>query len=175
MLPFSCRTIAAAFDLIASVLFSLGVTHVCPVSVSSHRSARSRFASMLALTIALLSTMLASPAALAAGGTVIESFGSTSLVQVGNNFYFYPVGSSSGPLLKFRGAAVAIGQYPVTFLGVEKVASGYQIALRINGVDQYIVWNTDSSGNVVSDATGVSSSRVRAPYSNHLKPFSNKI
>jgi hypothetical protein len=127
---------------------------VCPISVSSHRSARFWFASMLALTIALPSTMLAASAARAAGGTVIESFGSTSLVQVGNGFYFYPVGGGSGPLLKFRGAAVAIGQYPVTFLGVEKVASGYQIALRINGVDQYIVWNTDSSGNVVSDATG---------------------
>ena len=57
--------------------------------------------------------VLASPAALAAGGTVIESFGSTSLVQVGNNFYFYPVGGSSGPLLKYNGAAVSLQQYPV--------------------------------------------------------------
>ena len=38
----------------------------------------------------------------AAPKTVIESFGSTSLVQVGNNFYFYPVGGSSGPLFKYR-------------------------------------------------------------------------
>lgn len=124
------------------------------VSVSSHRSIQSRLARALALTNALSSTVLASSVAFAAGGTVIESFGSTSLVQVGNNFYFYPVGGSTGPQLKFKGAAVAVGQYPVTFLGAEKAARGYQIALRINGADQYIVWNTDSNGNVVSDATG---------------------
>jgi hypothetical protein len=98
--------------------------------------------------------VLPSPAALAAGGTVIEAFGSTSLVQVGNNFHFYPVGGSSGPLLKYRGAAVAVGQYPVSFVGAEKTAAGYQIALRVNNADLYIVWNTDKDGNVVSDATG---------------------
>jgi hypothetical protein len=27
-------------------------------------------------------------------GTVIEAFGSTSLVQVGRNYYFYPVGGN---------------------------------------------------------------------------------
>ena len=60
------------------------------VFISSHRRVRPRLVGALALTIALSSTVLASPAALAAGGTVIESFGSTSLVQVGNNFYFTP-------------------------------------------------------------------------------------
>jgi hypothetical protein len=98
--------------------------------------------------------VLPSPAALAAGATVIEGFGSTSLVQVGNNFYFYPVGGSGGPLLKYRGSAVAVGQYPVNFIGAEKTAAGYQIALRITNANLYIVWNTDKDGNVVSDATG---------------------
>ena len=31
--------------------------------------------------------------------TVIEAYGSTSLVQVGNNYFLYPAGGSSGPLL----------------------------------------------------------------------------
>src|SRR4051812_43746713 len=133
------------------VLIILGVMHVSSNIVFSHRSARVSLTSMLALTIGLSSTVLGLFPARAANGTIIESFGSTSLMQIGNNFYFYPVGGSSGPLLKYRGAAVELGKYPVTFLGVEKVASGYQVALRINGADQYIVWNTDSSGNVVSD------------------------
>ena len=86
---------------------------------------------------------------------MIESFGSTSLVQVGNNFYFYPVGGSSGPLFKYggsagRGRAVCSG----AIIGAEKTASGYQVALRIAGADQYTVWNTDSNGNVVSNGTG---------------------
>jgi len=79
------------------------------VFVSSLLSARRRLVGALALTIALSPMMLASPAVLAQSvapsGTVIESFGSTSLVQVGNNFYFYPVGGSSGPLFKYRGSA----------------------------------------------------------------------
>ncbi len=67
----------------------------------------------------------------AAAATVIESFGSTSLVQVGSNFYFYPVGGSSGPLFKYGGSAVAVGQYPWSYIGAEQTASGYQVALRI--------------------------------------------
>ena len=70
------------------------------VFVSSLRRARALLAGALALTVALLSMVLASPAALPPG-TVIELFGTTSLVQVGNNFYFYPVGGSSGPQFKY--------------------------------------------------------------------------
>ena len=90
----------------------------------------------------------------AAAATVIESFGSTSLVQVGSNFYFYPVGGSTGPLFKYGGSAVAVGQYPWSYIGAEQTASGYQVALRIAGTDQYTVWNTDSNGSVVSNGTG---------------------
>ena len=83
---------------------------------------------------------------------MIESFGSTSLVQVGSNFYFYPVGGSSGPLLKYGGAPVAVGQYP----GLEHYrgrANGERLSSRLKatGTDQYTLWNTDSNGNVVSN------------------------
>ena len=86
--------------------------------------------------------------------TVIESFGSTSLVQVGSNYYFYPVGGSSGPQFKYKGSPVAVGQYEWSFIGVEQTASGYKVAMRIQGTDQYTVWNTDSNGNFVSNGTG---------------------
>ena len=112
------------------------------------------YRALLALAIALLPMALTSPAVLAASGTVIESFGSTSLVQVGNNFYFYPVGGSSGPQFKYRGTPVAVGQYEWSYIGVEQTSSGYQVALRIAGKDQYTVWNTDSNGNFVSNGTG---------------------
>ena len=36
--------------------------------------------------------------------TVIESFGSTSLVEVGNNFYLDSISSGTGPELKYGGA-----------------------------------------------------------------------
>src|SRR4029077_17128724 len=38
--------------------------------------------------------------------TVIESNGSTSLVQGADNYFLYPIGGSSGPQLRFGGAAV---------------------------------------------------------------------
>ena len=46
---------------------------------------------------------------------------------------------------------VVAGQFGAwTPIGVEQTASGYQVAWKLTGVDQYIVWNTDSSGNQTS-------------------------
>ena len=86
---------------------------------------------------------------------VIEAFGSTKLDQVGNNFYLDAVGGGSGPQLKYQGAAVVAGQFGAwTPIGGEATASGYEVAWKIVGTDQYIVWNTDSSGNYLSN-TGI--------------------
>jgi protocatechuate 3,4-dioxygenase beta subunit len=90
-------------------------------------------------------------------GTVIESFGSTSLVQVGNNFYLDINGNSTnigpGPDLKYAGAAVATGQFGAwTPIGVEATATGYEVAWKIAGADQYSVWSTDSNGNYISNS-----------------------
>jgi len=88
-------------------------------------------------------------------GTVIEAFGSTKLVQVGSNFFFYPVGGSSGPALSYGGAPFVAGQFGGwTPIGVEQTASGYEVAWKVTGADQYTVWNTDSSGNYTSNAIG---------------------
>ena len=34
-------------------------------------------------------------------------------------------------------------------------ATGYEVAWKVTGADQYTVWNTDSSGNYISNAIGV--------------------
>jgi hypothetical protein len=94
--------------------------------------------------------------------TTIESSGSTSLLQAGDGYQL----GGSGPILKMQGAAVVADQMGGwTAIGVEQTATGYQVAWKLAGTDQYSVWNTDSNGNYVSNAIGVasgSSSAVKA-------------
>ena len=79
--------------------------------------------------------------------TVIESNGLTSVVQVGGNYFLYPIGTSSGPQLRMSGAAVTAGQFGLwTPIGAEQVGSGYEVAWQFGTADQFIVWNLDSSG-----------------------------
>ena len=81
----------------------------------------------------------------------IESSGSTSLVQVENNYSLYPVGGSSGPQLRFSGVAVTMGQFGSWMpIAAEQVGSGYQIVWKATGADQYGVWNADGGGNYLS-------------------------
>ena len=42
-----------------------------------------------------------------------------------------------------------------TPIGAEQTASGYDVAWKIAGADQYTVWSTDSSGNYISNVIGV--------------------
>ena len=56
--------------------------------------------------------------------------------------------AGSGPALKYAGAAVAAGQFGAwTPIGAEQTATGYEVAWKMPGADQYTVWTTDSSGN----------------------------
>src|SRR5262245_66658180 len=94
--------------------------------------------------------------------TVIESFGSTSLVEVGTNYHAEPVGGSSGPELGYSGAPVVAGQFGSwTPLGAEQTASGYEVAWKVTGADQYTVWATDSRGSYTSDIGTVPRSEER--------------
>jgi serralysin len=88
--------------------------------------------------------------------TVIEAFGSTSLVGVSNNFYLDSIGSGSGPELNYGGAAVVAGQFGAwTPIGAEQTAGGFDVAWKIPGADQYTVWSADSNGNYISNIVGV--------------------
>jgi 20S proteasome alpha/beta subunit len=95
-----------------------------------------------------------------ANTSLIESFGSTSLVEVGNNYYLDSNSTGTGPELKYGGAAVATGQFALsgsgtwTLIGAEQTSSGYGVAWKVAGTNQYTVWNTDSSGNFVSNTVG---------------------
>jgi serralysin len=87
--------------------------------------------------------------------TVIESNGSTSLTEIANHYYFYD-STGSGPSLKYGSADIVAGQFGTWApIGVEKTASGYEVAWRDASSGQYSVWNTDSNGNYVSNVTGI--------------------
>ena len=93
--------------------------------------------------------------------TVIEANGSTHFTAVGDHFFLYD-GSGSGPSLKYSGMDAVAGQFGAwTPIGAEQTATGYEIAWKVPGADQYTVWNTDSSGNyittVVDAVSGTSS------------------
>src|SRR5258705_424136 len=81
-----------------------------------------------------------------------------SLTEVGTQFYIYD-SSGVGPSLKYGGADVVAGQFGQwTPVGAEQTASGYEVAWKLPGADQYTVWTTDSSGNYISGTGEVSGS-----------------
>jgi serralysin len=89
---------------------------------------------------------------------VIESFGSTSLTQVGSNFYLYN-SSGTGPSLKYGGVLVVGQANAWAPISAEQIAGGgYEVAWHLPGSDQYSVWYTDSTGNFVSGIGIVSGS-----------------
>jgi hypothetical protein len=87
---------------------------------------------------------------------VIQTDGSTSLTQVGNNFYLYNGGS--GPALNYGGAAVTVGEFGGTWtpIGAVQVAgSGYDVAWKNTATGQYAVWSADANGNYLSNLVPV--------------------
>jgi hypothetical protein len=82
--------------------------------------------------------------------TDTSSFGSTSLTEVGNNYFLYK-SSGSGPELKSGGADVTAGQFGGWVpIGAVQTASGYDVAWELPGANEYTVWSTDSNGNQLS-------------------------
>jgi len=87
--------------------------------------------------------------------TIIESFGSTELAQLANNYFLFPTGGSTGPQIKYNHAPVTVGQFgSFVPIGEEQIAGGYEIAWKM-GADQYSVWTTDSGGNMLANPSGV--------------------
>jgi len=81
-----------------------------------------------------------------AGPVMIESFGVTSLTQIGSNYYLYNGGV--GPVLKNGGVAVQPSSGWTAF-AAEQTASGYDVAWK-DTTGHYTVWSTDASGNFTS-------------------------
>ncbi|MGJ4915133.1 NF038122 family metalloprotease [Bradyrhizobium sp. HKCCYLRH2060] len=94
--------------------------------------------------------------------TVIQVDGSTSLVQVGNNYGLYTAGS--GPTIKIGGAPVVVGQLGnTTPIGAIQVGSGYDIAWKDPTTGQLTFTAADSNGNYTSNLSGwVSGTSVTA-------------
>ena len=78
---------------------------------------------------------------------------------------FFSIASAPGPgpSLKYAGADVVAGQIGGwTPIGAEQTASGYEVAWKVAGADQYSVWSTDSSGNSISSRRYVGNQRRAA-------------
>ena len=87
----------------------------------------------------------------------IESFGVTSLVQVGNNYFLNPVAGGTGPELNVSGSPVVTGEYSGwTLIGAEQTSTGYDVAWKNAALNSYAIWTTDSSGNFVSNSGAIS-------------------
>src|SRR5262249_26999276 len=87
-----------------------------------------------------------------ASQTILESFGSTSLTQVGNNYCLYAKGTTNGPEVKFQNAPVTTGMFGATwtpFAG-EQAAGGYEVAWKNASTGQFVVWTLDGNGNYLS-------------------------
>ena len=89
--------------------------------------------------------------------TVIEAFGSTSLVEVGSNYFLNSTSGGTGPELKFgNGAPYAAGQAGTwSPIGAEQTSTGYEVAWKAAGADQYSAWGTDSNGTYLTNIIGV--------------------
>src|ERR1700722_1886694 len=86
--------------------------------------------------------------------TTIESSGTTNLLTDGT-YYYLQIGD--GPLVELsdNGAPVTVGEYGGwTPIAAQETSTGYEVAWKVAGSDQYGVWDTDSSGNYVSAPIG---------------------
>jgi S-formylglutathione hydrolase FrmB/cytochrome c2 len=84
--------------------------------------------------------------------TVIESNGSMSLLTDGTNYLLKPNGGATVKL-SYNGAPVTVGQFGGwTPVAAAQTATGYEVALKLSGSNEFTIWNTDSSGNYVSSA-----------------------
>ncbi len=89
------------------------------------------------------------------GATIIERSGATTLDEISNDFFMDANGTATGPELQYGGAPVVAGEFGAwTPVGAEATATGYEVALNLTGTNQFTVWNTDSSGNVIGDTIG---------------------
>ncbi|MBR0814992.1 matrixin family metalloprotease [Bradyrhizobium diazoefficiens] len=85
-------------------------------------------------------------------GVAIETFGSTSAVLSGGNYYLNSISTGTGPTLKYAGAAVIAANYSTwSVIGAEQVTGGgYDVVWKNSANAHYSVWSTDSNGNFLT-------------------------
>ena len=85
----------------------------------------------------------------------IEALGSTTLVQIGNQYAMRDSGGS-GPTVQFQSTPVTTGQFGTWApIGAEAITGGYEVAWKDASSGQFIVWNTDANGNYTANATAI--------------------
>ncbi|WP_199762806.1 M10 family metallopeptidase C-terminal domain-containing protein, partial [Bradyrhizobium guangdongense] len=90
--------------------------------------------------------------------TVIETFGSTSVVRSGGNYHLDSISTGTGPVLKYAGSAVIAANWGVwTVIGAEQVSGGgYDVVWKSSSNQHYSVWGTDSNGNFLTTLAAAS-------------------
>ena len=87
--------------------------------------------------------------------TMTSGLDTTSLTQLGDNYFLYSAGGTTGPELKLNGAGVLAGTLGGwTPIGAVQTAGGYEIAWELLGSNLFTVWSTDSNGNYISNIIG---------------------
>lgn len=91
----------------------------------------------------------------------VENQGTTWLVKIGTGYEF-ATGAGAGPTLKVGGIDLDITKFGNWApFAAEAIAGGYQVAWKLAGADQYVVWTTDSFGSFAT-STGVVSGHSAA-------------
>ncbi|WP_316228864.1 NF038122 family metalloprotease [Bradyrhizobium sp. SZCCHNR1070] len=86
--------------------------------------------------------------------SLVQTSGSTSLLHIADTFYMYVNGS--GPQLKYGGTGVVDGEFgSITPIAAIQTASGYEVAWKIPGTNQFTFWATDANGNYTSNLSGL--------------------
>ena len=80
-------------------------------------------------------SMVMGRSATCAGGTTIESLGSTALVEVGQSLFHEPGAGGTGPELSDQaGAPLTVSEYGAwTPFGAEATSTGYEVAWQVTG------------------------------------------
>jgi hypothetical protein len=80
------------------------------------------------------------------------AYGSTSLTEVGNEYFLYNNGGT-GPALTTVGAPLTVGQIGAWApIGAVQTASGYEVAVQYGTANEYTIWTVSSSGAILADA-----------------------
>jgi hypothetical protein len=89
----------------------------------------------------------------------IQTDGTTSLVQTGNHYYLDSTTTGAGVELQYVGNPVVAGQTGIwTPIGAVQTTSGYDVAWKMTGANEFMIWNTDGNGNYISSTNYAGSS-----------------